>query len=483
MTVRSLMICCWILVVTIRKSAGEGSDLVEIQVGDGVYEYSMTVTPPADSPVVEKEKENLRGVLDLKSFVNDLGRIGKCIRVAYNGIGAAGPKFQGLQIQVQRLGFGISKLCDRSAVTIASFKTTTTTVLFRLKGAYQFLTDNRERMALDMFKTLAELAGKMAKAAENLQEEFESQEVKVNDALEEIQRRGSYEEIEIMELRAQQELAKVNVKEQEKLAREYAKLEADFRAERLRAERKEDKAMSSRSGFLGRLGNAVTSMFGLGNLFDDSSDAAAKANRWRQRSIEKLENEKEHRKLKQEALQVMAELVHDIKSMEGKEKLADVAVKALHKASWSMKQLIRLLRQAATFWNQLKVHCQGLADEKIEQFVANYTEEERRYYWNSLVFKQNMFIYMSKWVALNNVSGMYLDQIRETQKDLYNYIMENPTHEDSKRDLQKLASDFEEDLKAEEERIREQNFKAQQEILQLEAAEKAEEGKPKKTEL
>ena len=75
--------------------------------------------------------------------------------------------------------------------------------------------------------------------------------------------------------------------------------------------------MSAKSGFLNRLGNVITSSIGLGALFEDDSSAQLRANRWRQRSLEKLEEEKEYRKLKQEALESMAELVYKIKAMEG----------------------------------------------------------------------------------------------------------------------------------------------------------------------
>ncbi len=466
------------IIVTNGTSAVENSDLVEIQVDEKIFHYSMTINPPADSPVVLAEKSNLQGSLDLESFVRDLGRIGKYIRVAYNGVGAAGPKFQDLQIEVQRLGFDISKLCDKSAVTIAGFKVTTRTVLFELRAAYQYLLKNREIMALDSFSIIAELAEKMAKSAEKLQKEFESQEVKVTDTLEHTMRVGAKEVIKISDFRAQQEKNKVNIQEQEKLAKEYEILEAEFRRERHRYERKEDKEMSSKSAFLSRLGNVITSSFGLGNLFDDDSSRVLKANRWRSKSIEKLENEKEQRKLKHSALQVMAELIHDIKSMEDEKELSGIAVKALHKASGAMKQLIRLLRQAALFWNQLKEHCLRLSEDKlqhrIQKFVTEFSEKDRQEYWTSTDFKQRMFLYISKWVALYSVSSDYLDEIKLTQRDLHEYITENPTYEESKRDLKMLAENFEKDLNSAEERIKEQDFKAEKEIRQLKAQQKTE---------
>ena len=454
--------------------ASETSQLVEIEVDGDVLEYSMSEAPSADSPIVRQEKDRIYGSLDLEGFVKDLGNVGKFVRIAYNGIGAAGPEFQNLQNKVQALGFDISKLCDKSAVTVSKFKATTRTILYELKAAYEFLLNNHERLALVSFSLFAELAEKMAVAAEKLEIEFELQEGKVRDLLDQTKLKGSREGIRIKEIKEQQERDKMNLERQEQLAREHAKLEAEFKAERLEAERKEDKAMRSKSGLLGRLGNMITSYYGLGNLFGDGSDAAGKANRYRQRSIEKLENEKEQRKLKQAAYQSMAELAHDIKMAEGMENLAIIAVEALGKASWSMKQLVFLLRQASLFWNGLKEHCREIAGEKIENFVADIAEEERRIYWSSMAFKRRMFQYMSKWVALHSVCFTHLEKIRHTQKDLHMYMREDPTYEESRKKLKELVKDFVEDLDNAHERISQQNFKSTQEIEELSKEESTE---------
>lgn len=472
----SFLVALFVVISATTTSAAENSDLVRVEVDDEMFQYSMSANPPVDSPVVKAEIEILLGSLDLESFVRNLGLVGKYVRVAYNGIGAAGPKFQDLQNEVQSIGFDISRVCDKSAVTIASYKTTTRTVLFELKSSYEFLIASREVMALDSFSIIAELAEKMAKAAETLQIEFERLEVKVRDALQRTQSRRAEQKLRVSDLRVQQEKTRENVKTQEKLAKEHEKLEAEFRAERHRYERKEDKAISAKSGFLSRLGNAITSHFGLGSLFDE--DNTARASKWRQKSIEKLENEKEQRKLKHAALQLMAEMIHEIKVMGEEEELSEVAVNALHKASGSLQQLIALLKQAALFWTHLKQHCLGIADDKLQQkiqkFVAEFSKEERKDYWTSNSFKQRMFLYISKWVALYSVSNDYLEQIKLTQNDLYKFITENPTYEESRRNLRQLAEDFEQDLKSAEDRMIEQDNKADKEIQQMKAKQKTE---------
>ena len=116
---------------------------------------------------------------------------------------------------------------------------------------------------------------------------------------------------------------------------------------------------------------------------------------------------------------------------------------------------------------------------KIQKFAENFSEEERREYWTSNQFKESMFLYISKWVALHSVSSTYLEQIKLTQRDLYKYITEHPTYEESRKNLKELVGDFEKDLESAHEQIEEQNFKANKEIKELKNEIKAEQ----KTEL
>ena len=169
---------------------------------------------------------------------------------------------------------------------------------------------------------------------------------------------------------------------------------------------------------------------------------------------------------------MMAQLVYEIKSTEGKENLADIAVKALHKASQSMRQLISLLRQAERFWNQLREHCQRLADDRILSWIEMFVKGQIKDYWTSNEFKQKMFRYYCKWAALHSVTATYFEQIMLTQQDLYNFMNENPTYEESRRWFQDFVQDFEEDLMWEDEQIEEQNFKTDKEIEQLKSDDK-----------
>lgn len=149
--------------------------------------YSIVELPPSDTKLVVAEREKLLGHIDLRALVQDLGRVDRCIQVAYNGVVAAGPKFSELQIEVQRLGYDVTRLCNKSAVTVSKFKRASTTILTVLRSTYQYLPDGFEDMALDTLSSVSDLAGQMAAAAEDLHKSFDEEAHKVEKLLEETQ--------------------------------------------------------------------------------------------------------------------------------------------------------------------------------------------------------------------------------------------------------------------------------------------------------
>ena len=80
--------------------------------------------------------------------------------------------------------------------------------------------------------------------------------------------------------------------------------------------------------------------------------------------------------------------------------------------------------------------------------VYSEKPEVRKKVWESDGFKTKAVMYYAKWVALYSICGKYLEQIQLTQKDLYQYIVENPTYDESRKRLSDLAAKFADILKA-----------------------------------
>ena len=137
--------------------------------------YSLVEVPPEDSKLVKEQESRILGAVDLEALVGDLGRVGQFVRIAYNGVLAAGPKFYDLQAKVLDIGYGITRLCDKSAVTVGLFENASGSILSDLQCTYGYLLDNLEEMAVDTLANVSKLAGSMETAAKKLHEEFEAQ--------------------------------------------------------------------------------------------------------------------------------------------------------------------------------------------------------------------------------------------------------------------------------------------------------------------
>ena len=434
--------------------------------------YRLNTLPADTSSVVLAEKEKLLGAVDLKTLVNDLGRVGAFIRIAYNGVGAAGPKFTEQQIEIRRLGYDVTRLCDKSALTVAKFKKASSTVLTDLQATYEYLLDNLEELAVETLSAVSKLAGEMEKAALELHEDFEQQAEKVEYTLEGTQKVQSKEALRIKELQKQRQQFELAKQEQVKLMEDAHRLEREAEAGRRRIEEKEDEAISGigSNSPLKLLVNACTSMIGIGKVFDEN-ESEKKAAHWKERRVEALQVENKFRQQRYEALGKMTEFAMKIKECKTEENMAEVAVEALHYSIGALKELSAVMMQAAQFWKQMQDHCRSLADsemqKQMEKAMKLYTDEKRRKVWTSNGFKIKAIQFYAGWVALHSVCSVYIEQIKKTQRDLYEYLKENPTWEESRKNVKSLAETFLSDLKQDQKAIADKKFQAQEEIKTL----------------
>ncbi len=282
--------------------------------------------------------------------------------------------------------------------------------------------------------------------------------------------------MEVDQRKEQQLMEEARLREEE-AAREYRKYEE-----------KEDEAIlgmstvSSGDGPGGVLGlvNGLTSFAGFGSVFggkaaarraEEKMIAAEKtANRWKEKRCESLKIANEQREKRHAALQSFTDFAAKISQCSREENMADAAVDALHEAMRGLKQLSLIMMKAALFWKQMQEHCKSLAESKMQSMVEKaltMPEERRMKVWTSNGFKKKAVEFYAGWVALNGVCAKYIEQIKLTQRDLYEYLKENPTYEQSRRLLPQLAREFEADLKAAQQAIADQSTAAEEEIKSL----------------
>ncbi len=445
--------------------------------------FSLVKIPDVHSQLVKRSKADLTGSLDLASLVNDLAKLGSFIRVAYNGV-AGSTK---LQIKVQKVGYKITKLADKSAVTVQNFKSASNSVLQELQGTYEFLLDGLEEMALETLSLLSKVAENMAKAAEELHTDFDAATTDVIEALEDTQTEKGCQEDRKQKMKDEQKEFEMQRKKAEALQKDAVEAEELFNKLYHQAQEREDEALASEGNILKSISNSLTSMLGAGvslvkgdlekfeenvekiasnSIYKDAKDQANKE------KMKHLDDMKKQREIRMEANQQCIEFVERIKNCKDNESLADVAIDALHNSVGALKSLSAIMMNAALFWRQMQKHCEALAQKDMQQMVERamkLPDEKRLKVWTSTTFKKKAVGYYSKWVALDDVCGAYMLQIKETRKDLYAYLEENPTIEQSRENVRRLAESFGDILKQEQKKIADKDTKEQEEMKALAA--------------
>ena len=195
--------------------------------------YDLISIPSAENKLVKSARREFLEQLDLHSLADDMGKLGKFMRLAYDGVVG----HTELQIKVQRVGYKITKLADKSAVTVYRFKETSQDVLEELKTTYQYLLEGLEKAAVINLSMMADKAAGMAEAAEELRSSDD-----VIKALEETQTAKGNQEKEKKTLEKKREEFDLKKKQAEKL--EIIAREAEEKAEKLynEAQAREEKA-------------------------------------------------------------------------------------------------------------------------------------------------------------------------------------------------------------------------------------------------
>ncbi len=438
---------------------------------EGIY-YSLKEIPNEKSAVVLAEQKHLIGIVDLESLVMDLSRVGGFIRIAYNGVGAAGPKFTDQQIEIQELGYDIVTLCSNSAQTVYNFKKASKDILDELLATYAYLLGNLEELAVTTLSSISTVAKKMQEEALKLTSDFENEGEKVKATLKKTQREKGKQAENIQSKkneRTELEEAKKRV-EQTIEEKTVKKKQAELRRREL--EFKEDEAVAC-------VGNTISFIEEFIKAFDMekhektvfSADGPAKrAEAVKKQRLEALEEEQASQQQYREAIAKMILFATQIEQCKTEEDMADCAVNALHYAAGALKQLSLVMCKAAQFWQQMQEHFFSLNGLKVKSVVTTaltYPKDERLRVWTSDGFKIQAIKFYAQWVAVGGVCSVYTKQIKETQEDLNRCISENPTWEQSRENFKQLTSKFLSDLQQDQKAISEKSFQTQEEINDL----------------
>ena len=430
-----------------------GSDNLEVYIDDERY---LLLSPPKEtSALVRKQKDSFNSSLNIVKFVEYMGQVGHFIKIAYNGVNAAGHRFTDLQIKVQRLGFDITKLCNESSVTIDRFRVTASTVSSRLKSVYLYLLDGFEDAAVMSITSLGKLAQEMAKIAMQLKEKFEEQEKNVKGTLETTMTKKGEESKHKEQLEKERIRMEQKMQAQKELADRYDQLVREAKEERMKFEEKEERAIqeiSSGPGIFGVIAGAMLTValpFAAEAIDDalhrEERVSAEKAKILEKKVKEMREIELQRQKLHHEALEQMYEFASELKNVKSEAEMAEVVIKALHETAGALRHLSVIMMEASNFWKYIHEHCNSLVDENFTNLLGKYASKDeatKQRYWRSQGFITDAVTYHSRWVALQSICEEHRKLIDATRADLYEYIQDNPTYEQSLKRLPQLTQDF-----------------------------------------
>ena len=416
----------------------------EIEIEIEGESYALDQIPSDSSGLVRAEKEKLLGAINLKALVNDFSRVGGFIQIAYNGVRVAGYEHTKEQIEIQQLGYDIIELCNKSAWMFEIFKKASSSILTDLQCTYGYLLDNLEEMALEKLSSISKLVGEMEKAALELHHDFVAEEKKVIATMENTQNAKMIQAGKVEEEKRRRIQLEENIKHEQELIKDHQEKEKEAEARRRSIEQQEDKAISEIGAPSFKSLDVFTTKFVGVKLFDGDDDET-KVAKLRQNRLDALETEMAIREKRQEALANLTAFTARFRQCSNDQEMAECAVYALHEAVGALKHLSAVMMQAALFWKQKQDHCRLLVHSQMQSQVETaikYPEEKQLKVWTSKSFKYKAIEFYSGWVAFNSVYTVYMEQIKDTQQELYKYITENPTYEESRRNLLALAEKF-----------------------------------------
>ena len=421
-----------------------------VMIGDTTY--SMVELPGSETKIVEDERGKLLGHIDLRSLVQDMGHVGRFINLATHGMAAAGPdsEYVELELEVQRLGYDVTRLCAKSADTVTRFRSETTTILIDLEPTYEYLLDGYEDQALETLSSVPDIAGRFAEAAKELHSSFNEETLKVAQILEKTREteadREYYARQREVDKKYQQIINEREKKQYMKIQEELEKAEQSFFDSELK---ESDAIVNLNDKKEGSLYRKVYGILGIASIEQSQESKERQLEEFKKRKVDARKTMMEKEEKGEQTYQNMNNAFDEVEYYEREVNLAKSSAEALHEAREGLKTLTATMMQAAFFWKRMQDYCKLLSDSKLKDTVEKEMDEhsdERQI--KSLIlmpFKKKVVHFNAGWVALDGVCDEYMGSIKETQKELYKYIRENPTQEEAKKTIRSLAANFQKD--------------------------------------
>ncbi|KAI8814044.1 hypothetical protein BJ742DRAFT_766467 [Cladochytrium replicatum] len=378
----------------------------EVSAGTTIFDLLKPETGPAyNSDVVLAEKNEVLKAVDLPLMVGNMKSMGTLIRIATDGARVA---LDAKLVQdVTDLGITITQLTRDANVTML---------------AYELLLDGCEDIALEELSSLAKYAEAVVAVISRLKGGFEAAEKRTGDLVGRTEKEKVVAEKRKQEAEQERTAMEAEQKLKEEVAKEFKRVADEQAAQALKAD-EEGKSGPSLADSL--VDGLAAGFLGINTGRRDAALAKAKAARDRAESLQKFREEQDK----------LASLAHN---------LAKNLSEAMHDTRGALRKILGVLSDALVFWSQLLIfsekNMEGATNlHKIVSSLQNKDEEKRKEMYLKSPVKNKFAMLYVQWTAMGAIATDYRAELESAYGDLKNYLEENPTMEESKSNLKRLA--------------------------------------------
>eukprot|EP01116_Phalansterium_solitarium_P005026 TRINITY_DN162_c0_g1_i1.p1 TRINITY_DN162_c0_g1~~TRINITY_DN162_c0_g1_i1.p1 ORF type:complete len:1279 (+),score=597.19 TRINITY_DN162_c0_g1_i1:162-3998(+) len=185
----------------------------------------------------------------------------------------------------------------------------------------------------------------------------------------------------------------------------------------------------------------------LNEVGDKQSKLAEQYMSEKQRALERLWEQQDK---EEEALRAIMVATQQLTAAQKTESVSQAAATALSAAVTALKSLASLMTNAATFWEELELHCSALGEnlvvDDIMTSVKTRTLDQRRKLYGDVQFQQRAILYYVDWLALQVISEKYVQVAIKSSKTIDAIMRANPDANVAEKDLPGLADRFLDEL-------------------------------------
>ena len=368
---------------------------------------SSIVLPNVSSPVVLRERNDLRSFVDFQALANNfrtLDVLAKDASQESNNFGDAA-----LKSHINGLVSEVSGLISKSGSTVGSFKGTSEAALNWLTVAFRSIIDGDSEKAIERLQNVSELAQNTAQQAVELQTDSDKNGESAQKVLAEVltaqedakQKKAALEEkqreLEVSK-RGMEELAR-SAQEAERRAQEMAR-QADEAAARARKKRKKKK-----KGWK-RIGHSLKKLAG----HDDTKKYKDLERAAREEAQKFNEQRQAHQNKYDQAQREIQELEILIANVQLDANRVASTINTLHKLTGTFKSLSATTHKIVGVWERLQLLCEDLQNALLNKYVEETTPDspaDREAVWSSSFFQAKAVQLYARWLALQEESMNY----------------------------------------------------------------------------